>query len=357
MWYNSYIPNGTCSKLDADKMWEGKNSLEFLTVFQMLLRIVMTLFTIEELPLTADERIIKRALIWDGQCPYFDAGKADITGVGAGTFPEGSIMGLFGGGTAGFDVFGYERQAVAVGYNGLHANVNLYRPQYAEIPALQTETAAGALTFGEPNGVMIFDNEERFPPVLYIVQAARRIANMMGACDVAVENLKSPLIIGCEESQLKTVKEAVDAVKNNRYAILTTKNLSLENIQVWQTHMSSDIPKAIWDQILSVFSWFLTIFGVDNNPNPEKKERQTVGEVESNSMLIGINTTSRLASWNRGFEIANELFGTNTRVVLNPEVVKLVEQISNVGGSDEDNSDGGSVRDDDVSAGDSGEDI
>lgn len=349
MWYAPYFPAADCipKSVNVNTMTPGDREVDFLAVFHILLRIVMTLLNIKKLPTTSDERTIKRALIWSGDCIYLDAGKADVSGIGAGVFPSGSYMGLFGGGQQGLDIFGYPRQGVAIGYNGFHANVNLYRPEYAGSSAIQSYAPTGIMPLGEPNAVMIYDNKEAFPPIIYIVQAARRISNMMAACDVAVENLKSPLIIGCEESQLKSVREAVDAVRTNRYAILTSKNFNLDNIQVWQTHMASDIPKAIWDQILSTFGWFLTTFGIDNNPNPEKKERQNITEVESNSQLLAINLQSRLASWQEGFDIVNELFGLDIEVEINQEVMDLVRTLSDARGDDDPDGMGDAVPGDD----------
>ena len=81
-----------------------------------------------------------------------------------------------------------------------------------------------------------------------------------------------------------------------------------------------------------IISQFLQNIGIRSN-DIRKKERLITAEVEEQDNLIQLSITEMLASWQKGFDKVNDLFGTNIEVTLNPvlipDVISQFEQPEN----------------------------
>lgn len=276
----------------------------FMNWFMYLFSLVFSLIVIDDMPETGDSRIFRRANILNGRAIIGRQSKKTETGPDFGD----AILTLFGGGLSMPTIYGYFRKAIGYGLDGTNLEFDVLAPGINNDPMKIGDQVVG----DKATAVMFLDNEAGYPPILYIIETAKRIANMIAAVDVAIENLKTPIIITCNETDVNSIKAILDDKRENKYAIITAKGISLDSFKVWNSEMSPEIPKTIWSQVMNELSNFLTIFGVPSNPMSDKRERTNVPEVMANNALASLSLARRLEWWNFQFdEWVNPLLGTH----------------------------------------------
>lgn len=91
---------------------------------------------------------------------------------------------------------------------------------------------------------------------------------------------------------------------------------------------------------------FFQSIGIKSN-NQRKKERLINAEINAQNDFLEISIMEILASWQKGFDAVNEMYGTDIHVELNPVLVEdLIESVDDVAGDDASIQTGESVMDD-----------
>ena len=300
MWWNPYwgkIPL-SASRLSARKMAEWGNSQEFLNAYQKYFTLAQDIFGWRNLPATIDERMIERSLLLTGRVLI-----AEVDGV---------PIALAGADGANINVNGYPLTGWGWGFNGFNREFRLYVPG-ADDGNVLTQTASGLnLTYPKPEAVMGYDNVDGYPMVNYIVVAARRLADLIRSCDVVVAGLKSPYLITCDETQVKTVEEAMRRRQNNEIAIIASKmSVTDDMFHVWPTEISPDTLRTFWEQYRNVEAELLETLGINSNDNTDKRERLLVDEINSNNEEIGGQLSKRYSQRKLLADRVNATFGLN----------------------------------------------
>lgn len=283
-----------------------QNNNEFVNIFEIFYTLALTIYKWDGLPPTCDERIIERFLLLNGQAMI--AKEAN------------GYLSLASAGGSDINIYGYPTQGYGYGLNGYNKRYNLYVPG-ADDDKLLMRSAGGLTTSYSPEAVICYDNPAAYPYIAYIMADARRLADLVRSTDVAVKTLKSPIIIGVAESERTSMRQLIEDYEDNLFAILTAKGLSLDSIKVWPVSGDSNTIQAIWNQYLNIWSRLMAVFGLNANPNEDKKERLLVDEVNANNQYVQSSLYKRLA-WRRKFcDQINALWGLNVSVDINEEVI------------------------------------
>lgn len=321
-WYWGQIP--VSKKINKRDYAKVQNSVEFSNTLMNFFSLAVQTFEWHGLPDTCDERMLERSLVLNGQ--------AMIAKVG------GGYLSLAAAGGYDINVYGYPTKGWGYGLNGFNRQFSLYVPG-ADTSKVLLEAPSGYTSAGTPEAVICYDNSEAYPLMAYLMADSRRLADLVRSTDVSVKTLKSPIIVGIDESEQNSVKALMDDYEDNVFAILKARGFSLENIKVWPTQGNPQVIAAIWQQYLNIFARLLAILGINSNPNADKKERLLVDEVNMDNVYVQLNIQKRLA-WREKFcEQLNALFGLNVSVSVRGEMLDDGPDDS-AGGLQEDPDDG-----------------
>lgn len=304
MWYTPYWGNLplNLSKLTPKRMAKFQNNLEFQNFFENYFTLAQDMFVWENLPDTCDERFLERSFLLCGQAMIAKYNDSYI-----------SVAAANG---ADLNIYGYSLKGWGWGLNGFNHEFNLYVPG-ADTSRTLTEAANGTSGYSTPEAVIGFDNVDKYPYVTYIITACKRMADLIRACDVAVQSLKSPYLITCDEQQLSTVKEALRQREDNVAAIIASKqSISADNFKVWPTAMAPEVLKTFWEQFRNIESQLLEVLGLNSNDNTDKKERLLVDEINANNEVTNAQLAKRLRQREIFAERVNSVFGLNISVHL-----------------------------------------
>lgn len=174
--------------------------------------------------------------------------------------------------------------------------------------------------------VLIKNNIIGMPLFDILYDYADQIANLRGAQDVNVEVNKMPYMIVGDEKSVTTIQTKVKNIKENKLLIVGTK-AGLENpMQVMVTGAKLML-KELQDHKNSLFGEVLTILGIDNL-NIDKKERNTVDEVNANNEMIMMFGEAMLASRQKAMKEISEMSGIprSVRRRAFEEIIETIEE-------------------------------
>lgn len=267
---------------DFDNVIMNQNS--YNVYLWRLLDIAMSVFEWKNLPTGVDPRMLEFWLLRDGFCAFIHepdlaaASKEYWTG---GKAPEGyAVMQAMIGGH--WDMYQYPTNIHAYSVNGLNFDMN------------------------EQNAVIIFNSYLRVPMWYSIDLYAKRLAEIDRTIDVNVRAQKTPKVITCDKEQRLSLLNFAKEVDGNKYWIMGSKNLDLDNIDVLDIsspYVGNEL------QILKHQYWneALTFLGVEN-VTTEKKERLVTNEVMSNMGDVEVQRFTRLNARKLACEQINRLF-------------------------------------------------
>lgn len=309
MWYNNYWGNIdlNISKLSQKKLKQYESNLEFQNIFNHFFNAALNDFKYGNLPETMDERFIERSFLLAGRCLAAEKG--------------GALLSLAPAPGCGITLYGYPARAFGWGLNGYNEEFSLFVPG-ADESLIIKRNAGGEIAKGEPNAVMGYDNSTAYPYVNYLITECLRLANLKMAIDVLVENLKSPLIISCDDTAVNSVKEALKQKSDNLPQIVGTGKMPVDAFHVWDTKASPETLKSFRE----LYEWYenrlRVIFGINSNDQIDKKERLLVDEINANDQITADSVDKRLTWRKRWVDQINSLWGTNITVSLrNPPAI------------------------------------
>ena len=196
-------------------------------------------------------------------------------------------------------------QCISVDYYQRPSVIQVYKPN-GEVKTLKSDEF-----------VVVYDNNLRdFVPYHFMNKYANRIANVDLAIETNLENLKTPVIIECEESQLNSFSDLFRKIRSNRKTIPVAKGtFQNSSANVLDLNCPNNIAHFL-DYRESLFNELLTSFGI-NCVDIRKKERLTQAEGNSNNERVELFRNSRLQSRERAVKEIAIKFNRKVEVKLN----------------------------------------
>lgn len=301
LWYQFLFGNLPLKNLNERKLAKYETDREFVNTFNRLFNTALNTFRWEGLPATCNERFLEISLMLYGNALIADR--------------DGAFVNLACASGGEINIYGEPLTAYGYGLNGWNKKYNLYIDGMEESRVVLDGVARdGSENY---NAVMCRDNKVSYPYVNYVFMAAQRLTRAMRTMDVVCQNLKQPVIITCEESMVKTVRETLNQRGDNVNAIISSGKLPIDSFKVWDTKANPDTLKVMWEHYDSLDAHVKELFGVNNNAQIDKKERLLVDEVNANNEATEQSVEHRLAERQLFCERVNRAFGLNLTVSLN----------------------------------------
>lgn len=273
-----------------------KNQQDYLNWLTRLQHTALQLFKWENLPETVDRNLIEWSALWFGKFAFVEDEFGNIISLPT---ADGGMLSMYG----------YPITAWAYGFNGINFQ---FKPFLRGL-----KLTKGNLE--DCNGVICYDNQQRFPYGQFIVETAERISDTMRTIDIARKGFKSPFFIQCSENQYPTVKKILDDIDDNQNAIVTANSFEGLEFNVLNTGVKGEILTALWDNYNNIYDVYKDTFGINNNSQSDKKERLLTGEIEANNDFIKLNAEGRLKEREVFADIANKKWGLNIGVSINDD--------------------------------------
>ena len=303
-WFDSMfnIPIDLSGNKNRRKLNEYRNNLTFQVVFAEQMEHALNRYDIEGLPETMSKRVILQSLIWHGSVVFFKK--------------DGQIFALPGVATDEFNIYGEPGFAEVFSLNGkFNERVKLY------IPGTDMSEFLKAYDFvdigGEPNGVILWENKERFPYIYSIIKSSLEIADTYRTLDICRANIKNPQVFYGEESMQKTVERYLEMRESNANAgFISTGILEADKLKV----VPFDPKGTSLSDVTALIEWYDNKMkernGVKNNSQMDKKGENLVeAEVDVTDESTKKNASDVVDYLNEGLEIVNEFTGLSLKAV------------------------------------------
>ena len=303
MWYEglSCISMVGINDLPSNKrLAKMKNCFAFQNQFANLLSTyAMNRYRLKEgtCPDTINERVFKEALLWYGSAVIFEK--------------NGSPLVLPGRPTNAISFYGDSGYAWVWSRNGkFHEKVKLYIPN-GDDSSIVRDTIEGTVS-KNADGVLIRETELMYPFINYVVDYAQQLSNVRRKKDVALFQATRPYVIAANESAVKSVKAAMDSVKDNEEYIISTGIFNANDVQVFNLNLdSANTMSAMRDEYDWTLDQFKEMCGFNSNRATDKKANLLEAEVDVNNDSITNAVQSVVDTLNKYTAIANEKFGLN----------------------------------------------
>lgn len=253
----------------SKKQNKNINELRQIMVFQLLSVLALNLFDYDDMPPSVDIDYLENQLMFgNGQ-------------VGVYNDQQIGWLGLSAHGTKQLNVY---KKPTHYLLNGMNYQKTVERVEMA----------------------LFKNNQLGYAMTEVLSDYAERISNLMGAQDVNTEVVKTPFIAYGSQKIIASLTTQIKSIRENKLATVGAKNLN-DNITILQTG-AKIILKELQDHKNSLWGEVLTYLGIDNL-NIDKKERNTVDEVNANNEQIGAYADAMLTMRKRGCKEISILSG------------------------------------------------
>jgi hypothetical protein len=278
------------------KMAEQMNQLVAMDYLQRLLQLAVARFEWSGLPESINVRYLEQTLCQFGMAAFYESA-------------EFGLLGL---------------QVVQ------HGRLNMYNEpvEWETVNPVIHDTLDGS----RPH-VIVWDTVSHDRTMDTLLLYAGRLAEVERTLDVNIKAQKTPVLIGCVESQRMTLENLYMAYDGNMPVIFADDNLiNKDTLKVLKT----DAPY-LGDKLMvykhNVWNEALTFLGI-NNANTDKRERLITDEAQANEQLIMLSAQAALKSRENACKEINSMFGLSVSVKLKqelqPETVKDDKDVQEV---------------------------
>lgn len=326
MWYNDLFNpiNLTLGGKKTNKqLAEFKNHIEFQNVFARLVHKALSRYNFENLPDTVNERVLKMSLLFHGSVGFFEK--------------EGNLLALPALPNASVTLYGDFKSMYVYGRNGYNAEIALYVPGGAESKLVNKPISGYAPVNKQPMGVWVRENEMVFPFMNHCINYAEKIADTYRTLDVSRKNIKTPYIIAAEEQVVGSVKKFMEQRDSNMDYVVSSGIFPADKINLLPIQTTAENLTACTDLIEWYMNDFLSLCGLNNNANQDKKERLLVDEVNANNEATETDIDSTVRYLQQQLDFVNECFGTDIRI---EKAMKEEEEYDVIFGMDSDTGSG-----------------
>ena len=295
------------SRKNRKKLADFKNMLAFQIVFQRLAEDALNRYEFEGLPETLSVRVILQSLLWHGNVIFFEK--------------EGGLFALPGAPSGTFNVYGEPAEAQVYSINGMfNEPVKLYLPG-SDAASFLKKTDFVVPT-GKAQGVIVWENKQRYPFINAVMYYAERIADTLRTLDVVRENIKTPQIFFCEESVKNSVERFLEDRESNMSAIISTGVFEVDKVKT----VPIDPKGTALSDITALVEWYESKFrelcGKDNNAQMDKKGENLIqDEVNINDEYTELGVDKCVKTMQEYIDYVNQIFGTNITVKKKEEEV------------------------------------
>lgn len=296
---------GGKSKGTQRKIAEFKNNIAFQNAFHHFALQALSRYKIDNLEPCMSDRVVHTAMLYHGAICVFEK--------------DGAILALPAAPCGNPNLNGDYKSCWVYGRNGFNEEIPLYIPGADETNLMKK----GYVTLNQnskPRGVLIRENQFMYPFINFVIDYSEKVADAQRTIDTLRNHLKHPFVVACERELIPTVQKYFDQMSANQSVVVVDTGIfPVDKVNVIPMDISPETIKTTTDLIEWYYNDFYRKQFINSNANPDKKERMSTVEVNSNneSTLKGEDEFRDYLTGQLDF--CNECLGTNLKLKEEPK--------------------------------------
>lgn len=295
-----------CSHIKRKKkIAQRENDRRYIVEFMEKLDVALRRYKLRDLPDTVSERLVLQSLVFYGNCVFFKD-------------PEfgDNVFALPGVPYGGFNINGDYTRSYVYAKNGLiNKEVELFIMGADDADILK-KSVTGTFVSNKPQGVMVWENKQRFPFLFTVDYFAHAISDTYRTIDVAKAYMKRPFIPICEESMVESVTDVLNKIIENEEVIPVSTGV--KEVSKVDFHDIIGMGDSVKDA-MELLDWYEQKYrekcAITSNTQVDKKGENLISdEINMNEDYIAMRDETILDYLQKQFDFVNECLGTHIRV-------------------------------------------
>lgn len=303
MWYNNIFLLNMDKSKSRKKLAKLQNDRLFINTFCRLTNDALSRYELDGLPDTVSQRVILESLLIYGGVVFFEDNGAVLALPGV---PSGK----------GYNIYGEPTSAWVFSRNGLYnKEIDLYIEGGINAPVLNMGQG-----YQMPNlkqrGVMVWENNARYPFVENTIYYAQAIADTLRTIDVNRKWLKRPCIPVCEESLVPTVTKLFSDIMDNDDIIpVSTGVMDIDKFNLIPVEANAENVKSASELVEWYENKYRELCGVHANTQVDKKGENLISdEVHANDEYTAKKSDDLIDCIQHYLDLVNSQFGLHITV-------------------------------------------
>lgn len=198
----------------------------------------------------------------------------------------------------------------ATDLNGANGqDIDLFVPG-DEAPA--TQIAQGGIKTRNPSGFIVWDNDMRIPPILYIIYYSLKEAEVLRSLDSQIPWLGVPIVFTSTPELVDSINKAMTKIFNHE--AYTIESNSVSGIGQATNLINTNVNGQTLKDSTALFQWYdaqlMQFFGINSNSQFDKKGENLINaELTANNEITEMNRNNPIECKNRGFEAGSKMPG------------------------------------------------
>jgi hypothetical protein len=249
-------------------------------------------FNYENLPEEINEWLIEHMLFYHGKIVFFKVFENYVA------LPC-ATSGLL-------DIYGKPISVFPIALNGQH---------FPEVAIKDKYNKSMSKIVKKANGVLIKNNETSLPSLAFIMPFIERLIFIWQSLGINESLSRVKYLIRSNKDSANIVKAELGKLLGNKSPLLviSDKRVIMDELEKLDLNVKYE-PQNYWYDFDKTFNLILTLCGVENNMESEKKERLIVDEVNSNNQIIDLFNESKFEFRKRAVKKINDMFGLNIEI-------------------------------------------
>lgn len=163
-------------------------------------------------------------------------------------------------------------------------------------------------TFKASDVVPIWGNYMRMPDVDIVLSYAQKLAEIDKSMQIVSANMRTSRLITASQDELLTYQNINSQIDEGVKSIFIKDNINTDNIKAHDMGTDPRYLPALATFKQQQWNEALTLLGVENNQNADKKERLVADEVDANNDQVLVHRATSLSARQEACELINDKF-------------------------------------------------
>jgi hypothetical protein len=220
------------------------------------------------------------------------------------------------------DIYGEPQRVNAVAING---------QSFPIIPIKNIYSLQNGKLIESQSGVRIKNNEQSISTIAFIMPFVDRLVFIWQSLGINESLSRVKYLIRSNKDSANIIQATIKNLLGNKspVAVVSDKRVVLEELEKVDLNVEYT-PDKFWYDFDKTFNTILTMLGINNNSESDKKERLIVDEVNVNNEMINLFTELRLYYRQHAIEQINTLFNLNMSIEMRHDHTdKMLQQDDN----------------------------
>jgi hypothetical protein len=204
------------------------------------------------------------------------------------------------------DIYGEPQKVNAIAING---------QSFPEIAIKDIYSLTNGKLLTSRQGIRIKNNEQSISTIAFLMPFIDRLIFIWQSLGINESLSRMKYLIRSNKDSASVVSATIKQLIGSKspIAVVSDKRALLDELEKLDFNVEYT-PEKYWYDFDKTFNLILTMLGINNNLESNKKERLIVDEVNSNHELINLFTELRLYYRTKAVEDINELFNLNMSI-------------------------------------------